>query len=105
MINNQKNRSAIVCGLVIVLLVIVWSLVLDNRNFSFASAKGYDGVWFLGFNLNSPLFSDENAKPVRQAVAMAIDRDKIAKKIVGDDVVPVGIIPPGMEGYNPALPP
>ena len=105
MINKQKNRSAIVCGLVIVLLVIVWSLVLDNWNFSFASAKEYDGVWLLGFNLNSPLFGDENAKPVRQAVAMAIDRDKIAKKIIGDDVVPIGVIPPGMEGYDPTLQP
>jgi ABC-type transport system substrate-binding protein len=81
----------------------LWILTFAGLNFSFAIAKEYDGVWFLGFNLNAPLFGDENGKPVRQAVAMAVDRSKIAKKIVGDDVVPVGIIPPGMEGYDPAL--
>ncbi len=68
-------------------------------------AKEYDGVWFLGFNLRTKLFGDENGKVVRQAVAIAIDRDKIAKKIIGDDVVPVGVIPPGMEGHDPSLVP
>lgn len=68
-------------------------------------AKEYDGVWFLGFNLHSKLFGDSNGKLVRQAVATAVDREKIAKKIIGDDVVPVGVIPPGMEGYDPSLVP
>jgi len=72
---------------------------------SFAEAKEYDGVLFLGFNLHADLFGNENGKLVRQAVATAIDREKIAKKIIGDDVVPVGVIPPGMEGYDSSLAP
>jgi len=87
----------------LVLLIIILSFSVSHS--SFAAAKEYDGVWFLGFNLNSPLFGDENGMPVRQAVAMAIDRSKIANKIVGDEVVPIGIIPPGMEGYDPTLQP
>jgi len=90
-------------SLIIVSLVIAWSLVIGHWSFSFAQAKEYDGVWFLGYNLKTSLFGDENGKVVRQAVTIAIDRDKIAKKIVGDDTVPVGVIPPGMEGYDPTL--
>jgi len=87
------------------ILVISWTLVIGNWSLSFASAKEYDGVWFLGFNMHSKLFNDENGKVVRQAVVTSIDRDKIAKKIVVDETVPIGIIPPGMEGYDPALTP
>jgi ABC-type transport system substrate-binding protein len=72
---------------------------------SFANAKEYDGVWFLGFNLRTNLFGGEKGKPVRQAVVSAINRAKIAKKIIGDETVPVGIITPGMEGYDPSLTP
>jgi ABC-type transport system substrate-binding protein len=91
--------------LIIWCLVIVWSLVIGHWSFSFAQAKEYDGVWFLGFNLHTKLFGDSNGKLVRQAVAIAVDREKISKKIIGDDVVPVGVIPPGMEGYDPTLVP
>lgn len=86
--------------LLVLCLICYLSLVICH---SFAYAKEYDGVWFLGFNLAKPIFGDANGKVVRQAVAIAIDRDKIAKKIVGDDTVPVGFIPPGMEGYDPSL--
>ena len=103
--NNQNHCPSIVCILIIVLLVFAWSLVLGNWSSARADVKAYDGVWFLGFNLNSALFGDENSKPVRQAVAMAIDRNVIVQKIIGDDVVPIGIIPPGMEGYDPTLQP
>ena len=84
-------------------LIIVWYLALGAWNFSFAQAKEYDGIWFLGFNQSKDLFGDENGRVVRQAILIAIDRDKIAKKIVGDETVPIGIIPPTMEGYNPEL--
>jgi len=89
----------------VIILTLICHLLLVICHCSFASAKEYDGVWFLGFNQNHTLFGDDNGKLVRQAVAIAIDRDKIAKKIVGDDVVPVGVIPPGMEGYDPTLTP
>ena len=82
---------------VLFLLVIV-SLVIGNC--AFADVKAYDGVWFLGFNMKSPLFGGDNGKVVRQAVAIAVDRTKISKKIMGDDNVPANIIPPNMEGYS-----
>jgi len=87
------------------ILIFICCALCVISNVSFAQAKEYDGVWFLGFNLHTKLFGDENGKIVRQAVAIAIDREKIAKKIIGDDTVPVGIIPPRMEGYDPELPP
>jgi len=98
-INNQKNWS-----LMNWLLVFICILVLGNWSFCFAEAKQYDGIWFLGFNTHKDLFGDVNGKIVRQAVTIAIDRDKIAKRIIGDEVVPIGIIPPGMEGYDSSLP-
>lgn len=98
--NNHK-----VWSLVNLLLVIIWLLVLGYWSLCFAEAKQYDGVWFLGFNHHKVLFGDENGKVVRQAVMIAIDREKIARKIISDEAVPVGVIPPGMEGYDPTLSP
>jgi len=69
----------------------------------FAAEKEYDGIWFLGFNLNKELFGDENGKVVRQAVTIAIDRNKVAQKIISDEVIPIGVIPPGMEGHDSML--
>jgi ABC-type transport system substrate-binding protein len=84
-----------------VFLFVICSLIIGHC--AFADTKAYDGVWFLGFNMKKPIFNDANGKTVRQAIAIAIDREKIAKKIIGDDVVPVDIIPPGMEGHNASL--
>jgi len=58
---------------------------------SFAQVKEYDGIWFLGFNLQKPPF--DNLK-VRQAVAHGLNQDFIAS-----------IIPPGMPGNDPNLRP
>jgi ABC-type transport system substrate-binding protein len=96
----MRYKALLICS-----LVIVWSLAIGLWSGSFAQAKEYDGVWFLGFNLHMRLFGDENGKLVRQAVATAIDREKIAGKMIGDDTVPVGVIPPGMEGYDSSLVP
>jgi ABC-type transport system substrate-binding protein len=63
-------------------------------------AKEYDGIWFLGMNLKSAVL--KNLK-VREAVDLAIDKDYIAKKIVSEEVVPVGFVPFGMIGYDPDL--
>lgn len=85
----------------IVIFIGYFSLVIGNC--VFAETKTYDGVWFLGFNEKSAVFGDENGRLVRQAVTIAIDREKIAKKIIGDETVPIGIIPPSMEGYDAEL--
>jgi ABC-type transport system substrate-binding protein len=54
---------------------------------------------YIGFNTNVPPFDDPK---VRQAFALAVDRQKIAE-VVLRDVVPVatGILMPGVPGYSP----
>ncbi len=94
-INNKVSPLATLIKYSSLLLIV--SLLIVNC--VFAEGKAYDGVWFLGFNMNKPLFGDMNGKLVRQAVTIAVDRAKIANRIVGDDTVPVCIIPPGMEGH------
>lgn len=74
----------------------------DNATTTGVKEKEYDGVWFLGFNMNKKLFGDEDGRVVRQAFSMAVNRGEIGK-IIGDETVPIGIIPPGMEGYDPNL--
>ncbi|MGE4322990.1 MAG: ABC transporter substrate-binding protein [Sphingobium sp.] len=49
------------------------------------------------FNLDRPYFRDVR---VRHAVAHAIDRQFLAKHIVGDAVVATGIIPPGIREFH-----
>ncbi len=68
---------------------------------SFAQAKEYDGIWFLGFNLRQSPF--DNAK-VRQAVAHCLDMDAV-RGIIGEENVPGSFVPPGMPGYDPELKP
>ncbi|MDD5382741.1 MAG: ABC transporter substrate-binding protein [Candidatus Margulisbacteria bacterium] len=68
--------------------------------YSFASAKEYDGIWFLGMNLKHDLFKDRN---VRTAINYAVDRDYISTDIVSEETTPVSFIPPGMIGYDPDL--
>ena len=78
------------------LLFVIWSLVFC----SLASAKEYDGIWFLGFNLNRAPF---DRLAVRQAVAHAIDKGYIAQEIMGEEIVPGSPIPPGMSGHDESL--
>ncbi len=67
------------------------------------SSSSYDGLWFLGMNTNKDIFGDKNSRLVRQAVNYSIDRRYICKKIVGDNNVPSGVIPKGMDGYDGAI--
>ena len=70
--------------------------------YSFASAKEYDGIWFLGFNVQKPPF--DNLK-VRQAVNHALEKDFISSEIMSNGVAPISSIPPGMPGYDSELKP
>ncbi len=67
-----------------------------------ASAKEYDGIWFLGFNLNRAPF---DRLAVRQAVAHSLDKEYIAREVMGEEIVPGSPIPPGMSGYDSRLAP
>jgi len=56
-------------------------------------------LFYIGFNVTEPPFDDVK---VRQAFCHAIDRDKIVKLVLKDQVtIANGILPPGMPGYNP----
>ncbi|OGC15433.1 hypothetical protein A2246_04955 [candidate division WOR-1 bacterium RIFOXYA2_FULL_37_7] len=67
---------------------------------SLAFAKEYDGVWFLGFNLHKDVFSNVKA---REAIAHAINKQYITTKIMSEEVVPIGVIPPNMQGNDTTL--
>ena len=59
----------------------------------------YLGIYYFGFNTTKPPFKDN--QPLRQALAMAIDRKVITDKIVKAGEVPAyGYVPPGIPGYE-----
>ncbi len=58
------------------------------------------GVYYYGYALDLPPFRD--AQKLRQALAMAIDRDVLTKKVLGDGERPAyGWVPDGIAGYVP----
>lgn len=61
-------------------------------------------LWYIGLNVTDPPkgYSQFKDVRVRQAIAMAIDRQKICKQVL-DDINPIAesIVPPGVLGYRP----
>lgn len=63
----------------------------------------YLGVTYLAFNASVPAFKD---KRVRVALAMAIDRDFITRKLLRGGQEPAyTFVPPGVANHRPATPP
>ena len=83
-------------------IALLASCFLVLGSFSFAQAKEYDGIWFLGYNLQSELLGSPN---VRRAISNALDKTYIAHTIVSDEVVPESVIPPTMIGYDAEMEP
>jgi oligopeptide transport system substrate-binding protein len=67
----------------------------------------YLGAFWLGFNLTRPPFAStpadaQRAVALRQALSLAIDRDKLTRYITGFGEQPAfGIVPPTVSGYTP----
>ena len=56
------------------------------------------GIYYLAMNVERPPFNDQR---VRQAVTLAIDREKIIKRIMHNSAtLALGAIPPGLAGYD-----
>lgn len=63
----------------------------------------YLSTYFYGFNLTRPPFKD--APGLRRALALVVDRDVIAKKVLGRGELPAwSMIPPGVDSYDPPQP-
>ncbi|MFQ6019378.1 MAG: peptide ABC transporter substrate-binding protein [Dehalococcoidia bacterium] len=72
----------------------------DPLNPEFREAPSLDTA-YVGFNVTKPPFDDVK---VRQAFAMAVDKDKLVKVVLRELAVPAnGILPPDMPGFNPGL--
>ncbi len=58
------------------------------------------GVYYYGLALDKPPFAGNAA--LRQALAMAIDRDILTRQVLGDGEIPAfGWVPPGVAGHEP----
>jgi oligopeptide transport system substrate-binding protein len=61
----------------------------------------YIGAFWLGMNLTQPPL--EGRPGLREALALAVDRDKLTRYVTGLGETPAyGIVPPGLPGYTPA---
>ncbi len=61
----------------------------------------YLGTMWIGLNLRQPLLRDRPL--LRQALSLAIDRDKLTRYISGLGETPAyGVVPPGVAAYAPA---
>lgn len=63
----------------------------------------YLSTYFYGFNLAKPPFKD--APELRRALAMVVDREVVAEKVLGRGEVPAwSLTPPGVDGYTSPQP-
>jgi oligopeptide transport system substrate-binding protein len=62
----------------------------------------YLGSFWLGINMKRPPLADRQA--LREALALAIDREILVEKVLGAGEVPAwSVVPPGLAGYTPQL--
>lgn len=66
----------------------------------------YIGAFWLGLNLTRAPFEDrhdDRASALREALALAVDRDLLTRHVTGLGETPAfGVVPPGIAGYTPA---
>jgi peptide/nickel transport system substrate-binding protein len=95
--SHWARRSTRVSKRVLLSLFITFSFLLFTSS---AYAKDFDGIWFLGFNLQKPPFDDLR---VRQAVAHSLDLNYISSQIMSEESG-ASFIPASMLGNDPSLP-
>jgi ABC-type oligopeptide transport system substrate-binding subunit len=62
----------------------------------------YLGLYYYGFNLSKPPFKDN--RRLRQALSMAVDRERLAVQIIGRGEAPAfSWVPPGVDSYEPTV--
>jgi len=66
----------------------------------------YLGAFWFGFNVTKPPFDDHDKKhsalALRQALSLAVDRDKLTRYLTGfGETNAFGIVPPQVSGYTP----
>jgi len=78
--------------------------------FSSSTAKyhsitdSFDGVYKFEIGQDDPCLGGPKNLKVREAISLAIDRDRINKQVYDDSrVVATGLTPPGVEGYKAGL--
>lgn len=77
------------------------SEILDVRDDPNAILQNALGVYYYGMHVDISPFDDVR---VRQALNYAVDKGSVIKAVEGYREVADGFVPPGMQGYNPALP-
>lgn len=62
------------------------------------------GTYFFDFGYNDPVVGGDKNVKLRAAIAMAIDRDEINKKVYeGVRIISTGITPPGIPGFKSGI--
>ena len=75
---------------------------LKDNHPAIAHSVPYLGSYYFAFNTRKPPFDDRR---VRMALAMAVDREWIADKVIGVGNIPAwGLLPPGLIGPEPVRP-
>lgn len=65
-----------------------------------AAWAAYDGLWFLGFNLERDIFKNEQNKELRFYLAQHIDRELICREVFSDEKIADSFVYP-IANYNP----
>jgi len=78
-----------------IFIALIFALIAFSASYSLETTVEYDGVWFLGFNLHKDVFSSKNT---RKAFKYLIDKNYIAKTVIGDENIPLNILPETLIG-------